>query len=253
MRDFISVLIGAVCLLTGLPAFAEAVTIQGSTTFNSTIFIPHKAAIEAASGQVLNVVPNRSNLGLMALLEGRADLAMLSAPLESELVHLSSADQLDRLVSVPVAKTRATIAVHPDNPTKEISREALARVLRGEISNWAELGGPSLPIVVVAVREGGGVLMSVEHQLLDKQPIRPTRQVRVQVATNVVRVIEQEPGALGISQMNIVRSMSGRVRELPVLGTPVEQVLSLVSVGRPSDRLEAVIEAVRRLADAEFR
>jgi phosphate transport system substrate-binding protein len=253
MRTLVALLIAVGCVFGNFTASADAVIIQGSTTFNSTVFIPHKAAIEAASGQALNVVPNRSNLGLMALLEGRADLAMLSAPLESELVHLSSTDQGQRLLSFPVTRTRAAIAVHPDNPTAQISRDALAQVLRGEISDWAALGGPSLPIVVVAVREGGGVLLSVEHQLLNKQPIAPVRQVRVQVAPNVVRVVEQEPGALGISQMNIVRSMSGRVRELPVVGAPVEQELNLVSVGPPTKRLEAVIDAIRRVANDEHR
>src|SRR5690349_884135 len=62
-------------------ASAETLVVQGSTDFTSLVMEPYKADIEAAAGVDLVVLPNKSNLGLLALLEGQADLAMISAPL----------------------------------------------------------------------------------------------------------------------------------------------------------------------------
>ena len=66
-------------------AAADPITIQGSTTFNRRLMEPHQEEIEAISGQQLTVIPNKSTPGLIALLEGRAQLAMISAPLEAEI------------------------------------------------------------------------------------------------------------------------------------------------------------------------
>ena len=38
--------------------------------------------------------------------------------------------------------------VSPDNPLPEISTRDLARVLSGEVPNWAEVGGPDMPLVL---------------------------------------------------------------------------------------------------------
>jgi len=61
-------------------ARAEDFMVQGSTTFTRRLMVPHQAAIEAASGHNLTVIPNKSIHGLTALFEKRADLAMISAP-----------------------------------------------------------------------------------------------------------------------------------------------------------------------------
>ena len=60
------------------PASAEKFVVQGSTTFTTRLMTPYKAMIEAASGHTLDVIPSKSLFGLLALLEGRAHLAMIS-------------------------------------------------------------------------------------------------------------------------------------------------------------------------------
>lgn len=46
----------------------------------------------------------------------------------------------------PVAWGALVVLVHPDNPIEDISVRDVGRVLRGEITNWAELGGDVAPI-----------------------------------------------------------------------------------------------------------
>jgi ABC-type phosphate transport system substrate-binding protein len=69
-------------------ATAETLIVEGSTTFNARFMVPYRSAIEAAAKQTLTIVPNKSSLGLTSLLEGHADLAMISTSLESEIVLL---------------------------------------------------------------------------------------------------------------------------------------------------------------------
>ena len=64
-------------------AFAETLIVQGSTTFSRRLMEPYKSVIEADSKHELTVIPNKSMPGLIALMEGRAHMAMISASLAS--------------------------------------------------------------------------------------------------------------------------------------------------------------------------
>ena len=75
----------AASLAVATQASAETYVIQGSTTFNRRIMEPHQGAIEAEAKHQLTVIPNKSMPGLIALMEGRAHMAMISASLESEI------------------------------------------------------------------------------------------------------------------------------------------------------------------------
>jgi phosphate transport system substrate-binding protein len=62
----------------------------------------------------------------------------------------------------------------------------------------------------------------------------------------LVQVVEQEPGAIGFAQLALTKQ-----RGLPELVTeqPIEQTLSLVTLGDPTAAMDAVIQATRRAAE----
>ncbi len=70
-------------------SLAETLIIQGSTTFARRIE-PYKSLIEAFSKHELTLIPNKSGPGLVALIEGRAHMAMTSAPLKNEVEVLKT-------------------------------------------------------------------------------------------------------------------------------------------------------------------
>ena len=246
---FLAAIPGAIVFLAAnlSPASADAFVVQGSTTFTARLMVPHQAAIEAKTGHKLSIIPNKSINGLIAVLEGRADLAMISAPLERELdvIRPERPDlPYKRLNVFEVSRVRVAFAVHPSNLVRSVSLDSIRKVLRGEINNWKELGGADLPIRPVMVREGGGVTVTVQAQLLDGIPAAP-EVIRVQTPNQVLKIVEQEPGALGVSQFVLVRQ-----RSIPELVTDrtVEQHLSFVSLGTPTPAIQAVIDATRSVA-----
>jgi phosphate transport system substrate-binding protein len=231
------------------PARSDNLVLQGSTTFATAIAQPHTSAVEAQTGHHLEIIPNKSNLGLLALFKHKADLAMISTTLEreKEILHESNPElPLQRLKAFEIARTRAALVIHPDNPVRTARLQDIAKILTGEISNWNQLGGPDLPIRVVAVREGGGVLASVESRLLGTAHISAPDAIRVQVGTQIVRVVAQEPGAIGITLLAIVKSSA--VVEM-ITDEQIEQILSLVGLDEPSPAALATIEAFRRIAN----
>jgi phosphate transport system substrate-binding protein len=229
-------------------AIADTLIVQGSTTFSRRLLEPQQAAIETRSGHKLTVIPNKSTPGLIALLEGRAHMAMISAPLQSEVELLKKSTSglpLERLRAFEISRTPVSVAVHPTNPVQAASRNAIRKILLGEITNWQALGGPDLPIRIVLVGGGGGVTVAIEAEMTKGQAVAVPGVIFVKTPVQLVQVVQQERGAIGFGQASLVRE-----RNLPELTVdkPFEQLLALVTLGEPTPAMLSVIDAARAIA-----
>lgn len=129
------------------------------------------------------------------LMAGRAEL-ILSPHAEPGLGERTIA--LDALVPVVAA----------DNPLPTMSTADLARVLAGEVANWAELGGPDMPVVVHALDEGAAF-----QQALDARLGRPVRAaVRHGDAATLAQAVARDP--YGVAMLG--RAEAGPARILPL-------------------------------------
>jgi len=230
-------------------AVADPLILQGSTTFNRRVMEPYEAAIEAKSGQDIIVIPNRTMLGVIALLEGRAHMAMISASLESEIGKMKKVMpglDYDRLRVFGVLSTRVAFVVNSGNSVRKASLGQIKKILTGEITNWSALGGKDAPIRLVIVGGGGGVVTTVEAELLNGQAVHAPNIVFVRTALQLTGVVEQEPNALGIAQLSLAKE-----KGLPEIVTekPIEQTLSLITLGEPTPAMKAVIDAARQAVE----
>jgi ABC-type phosphate transport system substrate-binding protein len=243
------VLIAAALLVASVsPGAAKTIRMVGATTFTSEVMVPHQAEIEAASGQNIMLLPNRSNLGIYGLFEGN-QIAMMSSSLDNMIDGLRNARpdlDYDRLRVFNISKTRVAFSVHRSNLVSYADLKTVGRILTGEMTNWRQLGGSNLPITVVLVQEGGGVQTSVEAQLGIKISVKDP--IRVQISSQVNKVVEQLPEALGLSQIENLRESAAV--ELTT-DRAIGQELNLVTLGEPSAPVLSVIEAVKRIATSK--
>lgn len=229
-------------------AAAETLVLQGATTVNRRLLEPYKPAIEELARHKLTVIPNKSGIGLIALLEGRANMAMISAPLQGEIVALRKIKPglpYEKARAFEVARTPVSIAVHPSNPVRTATRDTLRKILLGEIDNWKTLGGPDLPIRVALSGDGGGVTVAAEGVLLEGKPIAAPNVIYLKSGLQVVQVVEQEPSAIAFAQLSLVRTRG--IPEVEI-DEPIEQILSLVTLGEPTPAMLSVIDAMRSIA-----
>lgn len=130
-----------------------------------------------------------------ALAGGRAELAISLTPDPTLRPQVLAQDALVAIVA-------------PDNPLPSLSTRDLARALGGEVTNWAEVGGADMPVVLHALgpegdfsamvndRLGSAVLASVWHP----------------DAASLASAVAADPWALGL----VARSAMGRGRHLPL-------------------------------------
>lgn len=242
MLRALSLALGVSILVAG-GSNAQPISLSGSTTVINNLIMPNKAAIEVASGQQIELVGNGSQRGLADLLAGKTQIAMISAPLDEEVKKLvqSKAAALDpsRMVAHPVGEARVAFCVHPTNTVRSLPDSQIADVLAGQITNWRELGGVNLPIVVVSAQPGDGVRSMVEIKLLKDREF--TKDARVMTGVlQVAKVVAQLPGGLGlVTAKNIDASVAELRGDEAII-----QPLILVTIGEGSAEIRRVIEAV---------
>jgi ABC-type phosphate transport system substrate-binding protein len=251
MRTHLLLVTATMLVMVSVPVRAATVTIAGSTTFNNAVMVPYQRAIEAATGDTLVILPNRTELGVRLLLEHSADLAMISSKLEIVEKTLKETDPslpVERLKGFVAYRARVAFTVHPSNPIRSINTAELKGILLGQIINWSELGGPDRPIKLVMVDGGAGIPLTVSTQLLGGKPITETNTIRVRISSQVAKIVAQEPGALGLTQAKNIPG--NNIKEIATEDT-IEQELSYVTLDEPSPTLKSVIDVTRKILDAE--
>ena len=219
---------------------AEAIRISGSTTVNAAVFAEHKAAIEAAVGQPILVTANGSGTGLKDLVEGRADVAMLSSVL-AKVAEKANIDPKG-LNQFPLVDGKLVFIVHPGNPVKSLTLDQVKGALAGTIKNWKELGGPDLAIVPVVEAVGGGVRMLTEEGVMHGAAI--DAGAKAVKGDKIAGLVKTTPGALGVASSQ--HNTTGTVGLTTDKAVP--QTLVLVIKGAASPAISKLVAAARTAA-----
>lgn len=127
-------------------------------------------------GVRIDVSGGGSSVGFSDLTEGRATIAAASRPMKDSEVAAFTNKYGCYPGRVAVALDGLAIYVHEINPILRLSREQLAGIFTGKISNWKDVGGPDNKILpYTRDKQSGSRDFIVEH-LLEGQPFAASAQ-----------------------------------------------------------------------------
>ncbi|MEH2468284.1 DUF4912 domain-containing protein [Nostoc sp.] len=127
------------------PAFSLPQTVQNGTTVridgSSSLGAINQSLKEnfekQFSGTKVEVAANGTSTALKDLLAGKIDIAAMGR-------GLTPAEKAQGLEQVRLRREKIAIVVGANNPFKQsLTSKQFARIFRGEITNWSQLGGPS--------------------------------------------------------------------------------------------------------------
>jgi phosphate transport system substrate-binding protein len=102
-----------------------------------------KQGFEKKTGAKASLTNAGTTAALAAVAAGKADIAAIGRP-------LTDAEKAKGLVSVPIGREKIAIVVSKNNPhKKDLTITQFAKVFRGEVKNWSEIGGAKTPIQFV--------------------------------------------------------------------------------------------------------
>ncbi len=246
IRKFLAVAAVAAASTIGIAAQAANLTLHGSSTVTNTLLLPHQSEIESSSGHSLSITGNGSSRGIIDLIQGKADLGMISAPLDTTIAKVEKKNPGvtagKDLRPHQVGETRVAFAVHPSNPVKSLTLSQIADIMSGKVKNWQQVGGTNSPILVVVETPGGGVRSMVEKEVLNKGEIMANKR-ELPNSAQVVKVVAQVPQAIGVA---IASTVDGKSTVALRTDEDIVQPLILVSLGAPSAAAQQVIDAARK-------
>ncbi len=117
-----------------------------------------------------------SGAGIKAASDGTAEIGNSSRELKAEEKGL---------YETVIARDGIAIVVNKENQVTNLSFEQLQKIYTGEYTNWKQVGGPDLAVVVVNREAGSGTRGAFEEIVLQK--LQNTNQGLVQASTGAVQ------------------------------------------------------------------
>ncbi|MCS7153273.1 MAG: phosphate ABC transporter substrate-binding protein [Bacteroidia bacterium] len=173
----------------------DLISVKGSDTVLPLSQAFAEKFLEKNSDMLISVTGGGSGVGIAALMNGDADVAMSSRPLKlSERLKLAQRGK--SLIEDTIAWDVLAICVHPSNPVNRLTRAQLADIYTGRIKNWKEVGGLDMPILPYSRESSSGTFEFFREHILRGQDF--ASEVRFIPATGMmVQSIAQTPGAIG--------------------------------------------------------
>ncbi len=151
--------------------------------------------IKKNKGSNISVVGGGSGVGIAALVSGTTDIAQASRKMKmSEKMKLQDAGE--KVIETVIAYDAIAIVVNPANKVSQLTREQLSDIFTGKITNWKEVGGDDMKIIVYSRETSSGTYEFFKESVMKKKNY--TKAALLMPATGaVVQSVSQTKGAIG--------------------------------------------------------
>jgi len=199
----VNLLIVALSLMAiALNAKPNQITCSGSTTVLPIAQAAAEAFMDKHPSINISVRGGGSGVGIAALQNGTVQIANSSRPIKSKEISSCKAKGVDPRAYV-VANDAIAIVVHKNNPVQNLTLKQVKDIYTGKISNWKQVGGPSLPIVIVSRDVASGTFEVFNEKALGGAKVVASAQL---LASNnaVVTAVSSTPGGIGYAGLGYI-------------------------------------------------
>ncbi|HJJ40996.1 MAG TPA: phosphate ABC transporter substrate-binding protein [Methanocorpusculum sp.] len=214
---------GAGCIST---EDTETISIAGSTTVLPVAQAAAEEYMNQHSNADIQVSGGGSGVGATSVIGGTSDIGMLSRDLKA------SEKEGNTLKEFVVGKDGIALVGHPSNTVSDLSLEQVKAIYQGEITNWKEVGGADLKIVLIGRDSSSGTREFFTEFVLDKEDAAKEMQ---ELNSNgaVAQAVSITPGAIGYVSLEYVDD-SLKAFSIGGVAPTVENVISGVyEINRP--------------------
>lgn len=147
------------------------------------------------TGSSIMVTGGGSGVGISAILSGTTDIAQSSRKMKmDEKMKLQDAGKA--FTEKIIAYDALAVIVHPSNKVSQLTREQLEAIYTGKITNWKEVGGNDMTIVLYSRETSSGTYEFFREHVLNKKNF--TASALLMPATgSIVQSVSQTKGAIG--------------------------------------------------------
>lgn len=240
------------CLFVGAgTAFAQNIVIKGSTTVLPIAQSTLEAFMKANPGVNISLSGGGSGEGVKSLIDKTTDIANSSREIKDKEIELAKSKGVNPVAHI-VAIDAIVPIVNPRNKVKNLSIDQLSQIYQGKITNWKEVGGEDLQIVVISRDSSSGTFEAWAEMVLNKAKVTPRAQMQASNGA-IVQAVSKNRYAVGYIGMGYINKS---IKTLTVNGVeatlenafsktyPVARPLYMYTNGRPSGQTAKYIDFV---------
>ncbi len=229
------------------PATKSAITVKGSDTMVQLSQRWAEEFMKGHLGKSIQVTGGGSGTGIAALINGGTDLCNASRPMkDAEKSQLKGKRGVD-VVETKVALDALAIYVNEKNKVAEIDIPTLAKLYKGELTNWKDAGGADHAITLYGRENNSGTYGYFKEHVLQDKDFAASVQTLAGTSAVVSAVKGDEFGigyggigyAQGIRLLKVKKTSEAPAIE-PKLETardgsyPISRYLYIYSAGQPT-------------------
>jgi phosphate transport system substrate-binding protein len=176
-------------------ACAENIVIKGSTTVLPIAQATLEAYMKANPGSNISLSGGGSGEGIKAIIDGTADIGNSSREIKKTEVELAKSKGVTTN-EIVVAIDAIVPITNVKNPVKDLSLDQLSQIYQGKITNWKEVGGENLEIVVISRDSSSGTFEAWGELVLKGAKVSPRAQLQASNGA-IVQTVSKNRYAIG--------------------------------------------------------
>jgi phosphate transport system substrate-binding protein len=231
----------------GSSELSGSITVSGATALQPLIQQAAEQFMAKNTKVKITVSGGGSGTGLSQVAEGQVDIGM-SDIFAEEKEGIDASELVDHRICV----VGFAVVAHPEVSVDNLSKEQLIDIFTGKVSNWSEVGGQDLPIIIVNRPKSSGTRAVFKKYALDGQE-EAQAAVTEDSSGAIKKIISDTPGAISYLALSYVDD-SVKVLKLDGKEPTVENIRSgeypiwsyehLYTLGEPNEVVAAFIDYV---------
>ncbi len=190
------------------------VSTDGSTSMEKVIGSLKETFEAENDGITVTYNPTGSGSGITAVADGRCDIGLSSRDLKDE-------EKAKGLEGTVLAYDGIAVIVNPNNSVSDLDVETIAKIYKGEITNWKDAGGDDAEIVLIGREAGSGTRDGFES--ITKTAENCKYRQELTSTGDVITTVASNPAAIGYASL---ASLKDNVKALKVGGVaPSEETV----------------------------
>jgi phosphate transport system substrate-binding protein len=193
-------------LLATLALAGKPITIKGSDTM---VILGQRWAetyMKTHAGVVLQVTGGGSGTGIAALINGSADIAEASRPMQDKEKNEVKAKRGGEAIEIPTALDGIAIYVNEKNPMTKVTTAQLKSIFQSETTNWKALGGTDADIILYSRENNSGTYVYFKEHVLKNEDYSAQCQTLPGTAA-IINAVAKDPNGIGYGGIGYVKGV----------------------------------------------
>lgn len=172
-----------------------SISLAGSTSMEKLCEAMSESFMEKYPNINVTAEYTGSGAGIESLESGSVDIGNSSRNLKDSELESGAVENV-------VAIDGIAVIVDKDNTVTDLSSEDLAKIYKGEVTNWKDLGGKDESIVVIGRENGSGTRTAFEELLKLEDACKYAQEL--DSTGGVLAKVASTPGAIGYVSLDVV-------------------------------------------------